>query len=251
MDSRTIQEDFRLMVDAVSDYAIFLVDVHGCIRTWNAGARAIKGYQADEVLGRHIRLFYPDEVAASGWPEHELLVASQVGRFEDEGWRLRKDGSRFWANIIITRLVDDDGVFHGFSKITRDLTERRQHEDMLRHSEERFRLLVEGVKDYAIFMLDPEGRVASWNIGAQRTKGYLGSEIIGQHFSVFYPPRAKAVPVARCWWWMTTRIPPTPCAWCWGRSGTPPSWPATDWLRSRRSGSTHRKSSCSISGCRA
>ena len=184
--------DYRLLVEAVSDYAIFLLDPGGIVRSWNTGARRIKGYEAHEVIGRHFSVFYPPEQLERGWPEHELKVAREVGRFEDEGWRVRKDGTRFWANVIITRLIDADGEFRGFSKITRDLTERRRHEEQLRLSEERFRLLVEGVKDYAIFMLDPEGHVMSWNSGARRFKGYEAVEIIGRHFSVFYPPEATA-----------------------------------------------------------
>jgi PAS domain S-box-containing protein len=178
---------FRLMVEAVADYAIFLLDPGGHIQTWNNGARIIKGYVAEEVLGRHFSMFYPEELILQRWPEHELEVAREVGRFEDENWRVRKDGTRFWANIVITRLIEADGTLRGYSKITRDLTDRRQQEERLRVSEERFRLLVDGVQDYAIFMLDPSGHVVSWNGGAQKTKGYQAAEILGKHFSVFYP----------------------------------------------------------------
>lgn len=184
--------DYRLLVEAVSDYAIFLLDPGGVIRSWNTGARKIKGYEAHEVIGRHFSLFYPPEQLERGWPEHELKVARELGRFEDEGWRVRKDGTRFWANVIITRLSGPEGEFRGFSKITRDLSDRRREEEHLRMSEERFRLLVEGVKDYAIFMLDTSGHVVSWNAGARRFKGYEATEIIGRHFSVFYPPEAQA-----------------------------------------------------------
>jgi PAS domain S-box-containing protein len=180
--------DFRRMVEEISDYAIFLLDELGRIRTWNAGAQRFKGYAADEVIGEHFRIFYPQALQDQQWPEYELKVAREVGRFEDEGWRVRKDGSLFWANIVITRLLDESGMPRGFSKVTRDLSERRRHEEMLRNSEERFRLLVEGVQDYAIFLLDPDGRVASWNSGAQRSKGYLPDDVIGKHFSIFYPP---------------------------------------------------------------
>jgi PAS domain S-box-containing protein len=183
---------FRRLVEAVPDYAIFLLDATGHVRTWNAGAERIKGYAADEIIGCHFSTFYPEDMVARGWPEHELEIARETGRFEDEGWRVRKDGSQFWANVVFTRLLDDDGNLLGFSKITRDLTARREHDEMLRRSEERFRLLVEGVRDYAIFMLDRTGHVASWNIGAQQAKGYEAQDIIGRHFSTFYPPEVAA-----------------------------------------------------------
>ncbi|MEJ8810744.1 PAS domain S-box protein [Variovorax ureilyticus] len=184
--------DFRLMVEAVSDYAIFLLDPHGFIQTWNEGARILEGFEREEVLGRHFSIFYPPELLARKWPEHELEQALASGRFEDEGWRVRKDGTRFWASIVITRVMDEQGALRGFAKITRDISERRRQDELLRSSEERFRLLVEGVKDYAIFMLDPSGHIVSWNLGAQKNKGYEASEIIGKHFSVFYPPEVAA-----------------------------------------------------------
>ncbi|GAB3101027.1 PAS domain-containing hybrid sensor histidine kinase/response regulator [Lysobacter terrae] len=183
---------FRLLVESVPDYAIFMLDPQGHICSWNRGAQSIKGYSADEVIGRHFSLFYPPEKVAAGWPDHELTMARALGRFEDEGWRVRKDGSRFWANVIISRIDNPNGTLRGFTKVTRDLTDRREHEEQLRRSEERFRLLVEGVRDYAIFMLDTQGRVASWNPGAELIKGYRAGEIIGQHFSVFYTPEALA-----------------------------------------------------------
>jgi PAS domain S-box-containing protein len=189
------EERFRLLVDSVQDYAMFMLDPEGHVATWNLGAVRIKGYSAEEIIGRHFSVFYPPDVVVRGWPEHELRTAAQVGRFEDEGWRLRKDGSRFWANVVITALRAPDGALLGFAKVTRDLTERRRHEEELRQSEERFRLMIDAVQDYAIFMLDPDGRVASWNSGAQRIKGYAAAEIIGQHFSTFYPAEA----IARGW----------------------------------------------------
>ncbi len=192
---RHSEEQFVQLVAGVRDYAIFLLDRQGNIVSWNAGAERIKGYRPEEIIGQHFSRFYPKEAVASGWPAHELKVAAATGRFEDEGWRLRQDGSRFWANVVITALRDGAGEVRGFLKITRDLTDRKQAEEKLRLSEQRFRLMVEGVKDYAIFMLDPQGHVATWNAGAQRIKGYTAEEIIGQHFSRFYPPEA----IAKAW----------------------------------------------------
>src|SRR5579862_1179862 len=186
---RQSEERLRLLIEGVVDYAIFMLDCEGYVLTWNTGARRIKGYTAGEIIGQHFSKFYPAEALQRGLPELELRVAASDGRFEDEGWRLRKDGSRFWANVVLTALHDPKtGELRGFAKVTRDLTQRREHEEALRQSEERFRLLVEGVKDYAIFMLDPNGVVMTWNAGAERIKGYRADEIIGQHFSKFYPP---------------------------------------------------------------
>jgi PAS domain S-box-containing protein len=184
----SLAQRLQLLIEAVSDYGIFMLDPDGHILSWNSGAQKLKGYTRDEILGRHFSTFYPEESTASGWPQEELRRARQFGRFEDEGWRIRKDGTRFWANVIITALYDTSGELTGYAKVTRDLTERRQHEEQLRSSEERFRLLVDSVRDYAIFMLDPNGLVESWNSGAQAIKGYQASEIIGRHFSTFYTP---------------------------------------------------------------
>jgi hypothetical protein len=183
---------YRLLVESVQDYAIFALDPSGRILSWNAGAERIKGYTADEALGRHFSMFYPQEKIDERFPEYELEVAARVGRFEDQGWRLRKDGRRIWANVVITALRDESGALVGYAKVTRDLTERRAAEEALRSSEERFRLLVTAVADYGIFMLDPSGHIASWNEGAQRIKGYTADEIIGRHFSTFYPEERVA-----------------------------------------------------------
>jgi hypothetical protein len=168
-----------------------MLDPDGVVLTWNAGAERFKGYRADEIIGQHFSRFYPPEALARKLPAYELKTAGEVGAFEDEGWRVRKDGTLFWANVVITAVRNAQGELIGFAKVTRDLTQRRAHEEDLRRSEERFRLLVEGVSDYAIFMLDPNGRVATWNVGAERIKGYGPREIIGQHFSIFYPSEAK------------------------------------------------------------
>jgi PAS domain S-box-containing protein len=185
------EERFRLLVDSVRDYAIFMLDPEGHVLTWNAGAERFKGYRADEIIGSHFSRFYPPDALARRLPEHELEMATRDGAFEDEGWRVRKDGSLFWANVVITAMRDATGQLVGFAKVTRDLTQRRNHEEALKRSEERFRLLVEGVADYAIFMLDVNGRIASWNEGAQRIKGYAAAEILGKHFSVFYPTEVR------------------------------------------------------------
>ena len=174
---------FRMLVFSVRDYAIFMLDPDGHVATWNAGAERLKGYQAAEIIGRHFSAFYPEEDVRAGKCEMELRVASEVGRFEDEDWRIRKDGSRFWANVVITAVRDATGRLVGFAKVTRDLTERKAAED----ERERFRMLVDSVHDYALFVLDPAGRVTTWNPGAERINGYRADEILGRHFSAFYP----------------------------------------------------------------
>ncbi|HEX2078211.1 MAG TPA: PAS domain-containing sensor histidine kinase [Longimicrobium sp.] len=183
---------YQLLVESVQDYAIFILDPTGQVMSWNPGAQRIKGYTADEIIGRHFSVFYPPEDVAAGKTARKLEVAAREGRVEDEGWRLRKDGTRFWANVVITALRDESGALVGFAKVTRDLTQRRENEERLRTSEERFRLLVQSVQDYAIFMLDPQGRISSWNEGAQRIKQYTAAEIMGRHFSIFYPPEDVA-----------------------------------------------------------
>jgi PAS domain S-box-containing protein len=180
-------ESFRLLVEGVKDYAIFLLDPNGRILTWNEGAQRLKQYKPEEIIGKHFSIFYPPEDLAWDKPAFELRETLREGRFEDEGFRLRKDGSRFWANVVLTALRDETGELRGFAKITRDLTTRRAAEEQLRQSEARLRLLVESIQDYAVFMLDPSGRVATWNPGAERIKGYKPDEIIGKSFTVFYP----------------------------------------------------------------
>ena len=174
----------------MQEYAIYLLDRSGHIVSWNRGAEKLTGYTAGEIVGRHFSVLYPTDAIERRSPERELKMAQESGRLEDEGWRVCKDGSRFWASMAITALHDESGALRGFSNVTRDLTERRRQEETLRQSEERFRVLVEGLKDCAIFMLDTDGRVTSWNSGAQRMTGYQADEIEGRHFGALYPQAA-------------------------------------------------------------
>ncbi|MDI1283412.1 MAG: PAS domain S-box protein [Reyranella sp.] len=183
---------YRLLIDSVTDYAIYMLDPEGLVTSWNPGAQRFKGYTESEILGSHFSRFYGEEDRRAGVPEQALETAAREGRFEKEGWRVRKDGSRFWAHVVIDPIRHPSGEIMGYAKITRDLTERREAEETLRRSQEQFRILVEGVTDYAIYLLDPEGRVSSWNAGARRIKGYLPEEIVGHHFSRFYTAEDRA-----------------------------------------------------------
>lgn len=184
---RQQEERYRLMVEGVSEYAIFMLDTRGHILTWNEGARRIKGYAPQEIIGKHFSTFYTGEDLADDKPARELTMAMQTGKYEEEGWRVKKNGSVFWANVVITALFNEQNQHIGFSKVTRDLTQRKQNQEALLLSEERYRSLVEQVTDYGIFMMDEKGRVINWNEGAKRISGYAHSEIIGKHFSIFYP----------------------------------------------------------------
>jgi len=186
------EDQFRVLVQNVLDYAIFMLDANGYVTVWNEGAARLKGYAEHEIIGQHFAIFFTPEDRQLGKPEYEKGMAEAHGRYEGEGWRVRKDGSRFWGNEIITAIRDASGRLTGFTKIARDLTERRAMEEALRESEERHRLLVENVRDYAVFTLDADGRVTSWNPGAQRVFGYDGEEIIGRHGAVLFTPEDVA-----------------------------------------------------------
>jgi PAS domain S-box-containing protein len=177
---------YRMLVEAVTDYAIYMLNTEGIVSSWNPGARRFKGYEESEIIGEHFSRFYTDEDRATDLPKRALETAEREGKFEAEGWRVRKDGSRFWAYVVIDPIRDSNGRLLGYAKVTRDLTERRAAEAELRKSQEQFQLLVQGVTDYAIYLLTPQGNVSSWNSGAERIKGYKPEEIIGHHFSTFY-----------------------------------------------------------------
>ncbi|MEA2771989.1 MAG: hypothetical protein QOD93_4951 [Acetobacteraceae bacterium] len=181
----TDPDPHELLIRNVVDYAIYMLDPNGFVVSWNPGAQLIKGYTAEEIVGQHFSRFYSAEDRAAGLPKNALSEATRNGRFATEGWRFRKDASRFWASAVIDP-VYQDGKLVGFAKITRDMTEQRTAQLDALESERRFRLLVEGVTDYAIYMLSPEGIITNWNAGAQRIKGYSSSEIVGKHFSFFY-----------------------------------------------------------------
>ncbi|MCW2393504.1 PAS domain S-box-containing protein [Sphingobium sp. B1D7B] len=179
-------ESYRQLVESITDYAMCMLDRTGHITNWNAGAQKLKGFQPEDIIGVHFSRFYTAEDVEKGMPERALEIAATQGKHESEGWRLRKDGSRFWAHVVIDPVRDAHGALIGYAGITRDLTERKLAEQALRKSEEQFALLVQSVTDYAIYMLDPEGMVSSWNAGAERIKGYRKDEVLGQHFSQFY-----------------------------------------------------------------
>jgi PAS domain S-box-containing protein len=185
-------ERLRLLVANVTDYAIYMLTPDGLIDSWNAGAQRFKGYTAGEIIGRHFSTFFRDEDRAAGLPGRALEAAARDGKFESEGWRVRKDGTHFWASVVIDAIRAADGELLGYAKITRDITERKHAQDALHASEEQFRLLVQGVTDYAIYMLSPTGEVTNWNAGARRIKGYANDEAVGSHFSRFYTEEDRA-----------------------------------------------------------
>jgi PAS domain S-box-containing protein len=190
-DSLISENPFKLLIQSIVDYAIYMLDPDGNVTSWNAGAERIKGFKADEIVGKHFSTFYTQEDRKAGMPQKVLETARREGKYAGEGWRVRKDGSRFWASIVVDRINDPSGELIGFAKITRDMTDQREAQEALLDAERHFRILVQGVTDYAIFMLDPDGRVTNWNVGAQRIKGYTPDEIVGEHFSRFYTPEER------------------------------------------------------------
>ncbi|HEY5084372.1 MAG TPA: PAS domain S-box protein, partial [Rhizomicrobium sp.] len=189
---------YQQLIEAITDYAIYMLDPTGRVVSWNPGAERFKGYTPGEIIGQHFSRFYTPEDKATELPRRALETAAREGKFESEGWRVRKDGTRFWAHVVIDPIRDPEtGAVTGYAKITRDLSQRNAAAEKLRRSEEQFRLLVQGVTDYAIYMLDPGGIVSNWNLGAERIKGYKAEEIVGQHFSRFYTDEERAAGVPK------------------------------------------------------
>jgi PAS domain S-box-containing protein len=187
-----IDQRLHLLVSGIRDYAIYMLDPQGRVASWNAGAERFKGYTAEEVIGQHFSRFFTPEDRAAGLPERALATALAEGKFESEGWRVRKDGTRFWASVVVDPIHDESGELVGYAKITRDVTDRREAQERLRESEQAFRMLVNGISDYAIYMLSPSGEVTNWNLGAERIKGYSAEDVVGSHFSRFYTPEDRA-----------------------------------------------------------
>lgn len=183
---------FQMLVDSIRDYAVYLLDADGHVHSWNSGAQRFKGYTEEEIVGEHFSRFYTPEDREAGLPERALRTVVNEGKFEGEGWRVRKDGTRFWASVVIDPVFNEDGELVGFAKVTRDISDKKAAEQALFQSEQRFRMLVEGVRDYAIYMLDPTGLITNWNAGAEAIKGYRADEIVGQHFSRFYTEEDRA-----------------------------------------------------------
>jgi PAS domain S-box-containing protein len=175
-----------LLLRSITDYSIITLDLKGHVISWNPGARRLLGYMKEEIIGQHVSIFYEKADRDAGLPERGLEIAAKSGSFETEGWRCRSDKSRFWAHTIIDPVFDTNNSLLGYAKITRDVTERRRLESIIRRSDDQFRALVQNVTDYAIFMVDHDGSILSWNLGAQRIKGYLAHEIIGKNISCFY-----------------------------------------------------------------
>ncbi len=192
LQTHFLDQRFELLINSVTDYAIYMLEPDGTVASWNPGARRFKGYEAAEIIGENFSRFFTEEDRAAGLPQRALAAAARDGRFEAEGVRVRKDGTHFWANAVIDPIRDEEGRLIGFAKITRDITEKRDADRALFASEQRFRLLVQGVRDYAIYMLDPDGTVSNWNAGAEAIKGYTAAEIVGCHFSCFYTEEDRA-----------------------------------------------------------
>jgi PAS domain S-box-containing protein len=182
---------YQRMIEEIEDYAIILMDSNGIIINWNKGAEKIKLYSENEILGKHFSIFYLEEDLAYNLPIILLNQARTTGRAGQEGWRKRKDGTRFWGSITITAIHDEENNVIGFCKVTRDLTDKKIAEDNLRMSEERYHQMIAEVQDYAIILLSAEGIIENWNAGAEAIKGYKAEEVVGKSFKLFYTPEDR------------------------------------------------------------
>jgi PAS domain S-box-containing protein len=188
------EQRISLLVESVTDYAIYMLDPEGRIVTWNVGAERNKGYKAEEVLGRYFSLVFLPEDAEAGLPAQELAAAAREGRFETEAWRRRKDGTRFWALVTLTAIYGPEGDLRGFAKVTRDMTAQKQAAEALRSLNaqlEQYRIMVESIDEYAIYTFDPDGKITSWGLGAQKMSGSGPEKILGRHFSMFFSPEDR------------------------------------------------------------
>jgi PAS domain S-box-containing protein len=183
---RESEEHFRLLVES-QDYGVFMVSPTGVVESWNRGAQRLNGFRAHEIVGTPMSGLFPAGMGTAGLSERLLTQASRVGRADYEGWLARKGGETFWGLLTVSAVEDESGHLRGFSLLMRDVTERRRTEEELRRSEQYFRLLIDSVQDYGVFMLSTEGAIQSWNQGAQRLKGYRAQEIIGASISRFFP----------------------------------------------------------------
>lgn len=179
-------ESFTRIADAVHDHGIMTLDPAGVIVSWNHGAGHMTGHCAEDIIGQPIALLYPEEARASGRPERELKLALSRGRHEDEGWRVRKDGSLFLASVVTIPLFGDTSEPSGYGCVIRNVSAKRANEEVNRQNEERLRLLLDGARDYAIYMLDPDGHVLSWSKGAELIKGYRAGEVLTKHYGMFF-----------------------------------------------------------------
>ena len=182
---------YRRLVDGILDYGILLLDADGVVRTWNPGAERMKGFCADEIIGQHFSIFYPDDERDAGFPAKELEEARRTGRFEDEGWRVRKDGTQFWANVVLTALRDDDGRVIGFSKVTRDLTDREAQQEVVRKAERYARSLLEASLD-ALVAISPEGKITDVNRVTETIVGLRRDVLVGTDFSDYFTDPQQA-----------------------------------------------------------
>jgi PAS domain S-box-containing protein len=185
------EEWFRLLVEGVTDYAIYMLDPEGRVVTWNAGAERSKGYKAEEILGKNYSIFFLPEDAEAGEPARELAEAEREGQYQTEAWRMRKDGAKFWAIVTLTAIRDGQGELRGFAKVTRDMSAQKAAEEVLRSHNaqlESYRIIVENIDSYAIFTLDVEGRINSWSPGARNVVGYTAEEVMGREYSIVFTP---------------------------------------------------------------